>query len=47
MLVYGTFILVIIFRDRAGAAGNALLFMVVYLIFTGLEVGFLFKKVNR
>ncbi len=47
MIGYGAFILVIIFRDREGAVANALLFMVVYVLFTAFEVGFLFKKVNR
>ncbi len=47
MLGYGAFILVIIFKDRSGAFGNALLFIVSYLLFTALEVGFLFVRINR
>ena len=47
MLTYVVFILVIIFSDKAGAAANALLFLVAYLLFTSLEVGFLFTAVNR
>jgi hypothetical protein len=47
MLAYAAFILVIIFSDRAGAMRNAVLFMVAYLLFTGLEVGFLFNRINR
>ena len=47
MIGYGSFILVIIFRDKNGAFGNALLFMVAYLLFTALEVGFLFDRINR
>ena len=47
MFGYGTFILVIIFRDKNGAFGNAFLFMVAYILFTALEVGFLFNRINR
>ena len=47
MLTYLAFILVIIFSDKAGAAANAVLFLVAYLLFTALEVGFLFTAVNR
>ena len=47
MLGYGTFVLVIIFTDRAGATGNAVLFLVSYLLFTVLEIGFLFTKIDR
>ena len=47
MLTYAAFVLVIIFSDRAGAVANAVLFMIAYLLFTGLEVGFLFTAVNR
>jgi uncharacterized membrane protein YdfJ with MMPL/SSD domain len=47
MLAYAAFILVIIFSDKAGAGANAVLFLVAYLLFTGLEVGFLFPAVNR
>ena len=47
MLVSSAFILVVIFRDRSGAFENALLFIVSYFLFTALEVGFLFKRINR
>lgn len=47
MLGYGAFILVIIFKDRSGAFGNALVFIISYLLFTALEVGFLFARINR
>ncbi len=46
MLGFSAFILVIIFKDKSGAFGNALLFIVSYLLFTVLEVGFLFKRIN-
>jgi hypothetical protein len=47
MLTYAGFILVIIFSDKGGAFANAVLFLVAYVLFTGLEVGFLFPAVNR
>jgi hypothetical protein len=47
MLCGSLLILLVIFKDRQGSVGNALLFVVAYLLFTGLEVGFLFHRVNR
>ncbi len=47
MMTYAGFILVIIFNDKDGAVANAVLFLVAYVLFTGLEVGFLFSEVNR
>ena len=47
LLTYGVFILLIIFSDRPGAALNAGFFIAVYFAFTAVEVGFLFKKINR
>ena len=46
MLLCGIFVLILIFRDKAGANANAALFIIAYLLFTALEVGFLFKKIN-
>ena len=34
-------------QDSAGAKGNVLYFLVVYVVLTGVEVGFLYKKKNR
>lgn len=47
MLSHAAFILVIILSDKAGAVANALLFLVAYLLFTALEVSFLFHRINR
>lgn len=44
LLAGGIFIGAIIFADIDGAETNAVTFMVVYLLFTGLEVAFLFGK---
>jgi hypothetical protein len=35
---------VIVMEDKAGAAGNVTFFLVVYVLLTGLEVGFLYRK---
>ena len=43
LLAGGIFIFILLYKDKSGADANALLFMVAYLLFTGLEVGFLFK----
>ncbi|MBS1680885.1 MAG: hypothetical protein JST48_04160 [Bacteroidetes bacterium] len=47
LILGGVFISVLIFLDKKGAEENAVLFMASYLIFTALEVGFLFKRFNR
>ena len=47
IIVGGVFIFVLIFLDKDGAEENAILFMVSYLIFTALEVVFLFRKFNQ
>ena len=47
IIVGGVFIFVLIFLDEEGAEENAILFMATYLIFTALEVGFLFRKFSR
>ncbi|MBS1951929.1 MAG: hypothetical protein OJF59_001366 [Cytophagales bacterium] len=46
LLAGGIFILAIIFIDKPHAEANAIFFMVAYLLFTGLEVGFLLKRFN-
>jgi hypothetical protein len=42
----GIFISVLLYADRPGADANAVLFMTAYLLFTGLEVGFLFRRLG-
>jgi hypothetical protein len=46
LLAGGLFVGAIIFADIQGAETNAVTFMVVYLLFTGLEVAFLFRRFN-
>ena len=47
LLAGGIFIFAIIYADLEGSESNALTFMIAYLLSTGLEVGFLFKKFNQ
>lgn len=46
LLAGGIFISILIYVDKPGANANAILFMTAYLLFTGLEVGFLFRKLG-
>ncbi|SRR5260221_9166562 len=43
LLSGGIFIFILLYKDKSGADANAIFFMAAYLVFTGLEVGFLFK----
>jgi hypothetical protein len=45
LLAFGAFVVAIILLDRAGAKGNIVFFIITYLIFTGLEVAFLYQKI--
>ncbi len=46
ILVYGTFIFILIFMDSSGATLNTAFFIASYILFTALEVTFLFKSKN-
>jgi hypothetical protein len=47
LLAFGAFVVVIILFDKAGAKGNIAFFIITYIIFTGLEVGFLYRKITK
>lgn len=47
LLAGGIFISVIIYTDLESAESNAISFMAAYLLFTALEVAFLFKKFGK
>lgn len=47
LLAYGAYNLVMIFSDRAAATPNVLFFMGTYLVFTVLEIAFLYLKFSR
>ncbi len=44
---YGVFVAIIVVLDPKMAISNAILFLISYLLFTVLEVLFLFRQVNR
>jgi hypothetical protein len=46
LLAGGIFIFILLYIDKSGSEANAILFMTAYLLFTGLEVGFLFRRMG-
>ena len=44
ILAYASFTIIIILKDRDGAFANVVFFLIAYLIFTVLEVAFLYKR---
>jgi hypothetical protein len=46
LLLGGIFILILLNVDKAGSNANAAFFMTAYFLFTGLEVGFLFRRLG-
>lgn len=46
-IAYGVFNLIVIREDPTGAVNNVAFFMLIYLVFTTLEVGFLYRKISR
>lgn len=47
LIAYGVFIAILILKDRAGAPGNVAFFIALYVLFTALEVVFLYRKISR
>jgi hypothetical protein len=47
LLAYGAYNFFMIMDDEAGAVANVAWFMVLYLIFTLLEIIFLYRKISR
>jgi hypothetical protein len=41
------FLLLVVYKDPAGALPNALVFMIGYLLFTALEIAFLYPRISR
>ena len=46
-IAYVVFNLVLILQDRTGAARNVAFFLINYLLFTALEVVFLYRKISH
>lgn len=47
LLAYGAYNFFMITGDQAGAVANVGWFMLLYLIYTGLEIIFLYRKISR
>ena len=46
-IAYGVFNVIVIREDPAGAANNVAFFILIYLVFTALEVVFLYRKISH
>lgn len=46
LIAYGAYILFVLLKSPHQAAANAGVFMVTYVLFTALEVGFLYQKIT-
>lgn len=46
LLAYGSYLGFVAYSDAEGAGLNVVFFMVVYVIFTAMEVGFLWRRFN-
>jgi hypothetical protein len=47
LVAYGVFLFIIILKDRAAIRANVTFFLVTYFVFTVLEIGFLYHKINH
>jgi 4-amino-4-deoxy-L-arabinose transferase-like glycosyltransferase len=47
LIAYCAYNFLIIVRDRSNAFANVIVFLIVYLIFTGIEIAFLYRKITR
>ena len=47
ILAYGTYLGIVIWKDSSGAGANVIFFMATYVVFTVVEIAFLWRKVNR
>jgi hypothetical protein len=45
LLAYGAYNLIMIIKDNVGASVNVVFFMMLYVIFTVLEIAFLYRKI--
>jgi hypothetical protein len=47
LLAFGAYNAVMILMDKAGAIANVIFFLLIYVLFTVLEIAFLYRKVSR
>jgi hypothetical protein len=46
LVAYLAYNLIVILQDRSGAFANVLYFLLVYFMFTAIEIGFLYRKIS-
>lgn len=46
LIAFLTYNMIMVFEDRAGAVPNVLFFLSLYVLFTALEVIFLYRRIN-
>lgn len=46
ILAYASFALLMVMNDKPGAVSNVVFFLLAYLLFTALEIGFLYRRFN-
>jgi hypothetical protein len=46
LLAFGAYNLFMILEDKSGAPANVIFFMLLYIVFTGLEITFLYRKIT-
>jgi drug/metabolite transporter (DMT)-like permease len=46
LLAYGAYVVLMIDDDKAGANRNAIFFLILYVVFTAVEVAFLHHKIS-
>jgi hypothetical protein len=47
LLAYGAYNFFMVLEDKMGARQNVVWFMILYFIFTVLEIGFLYRKISN
>lgn len=47
LIAYGTYLFVMVKSQPQKTMADVLFFMAVYFVFTGIEIGFLYRQVNR
>lgn len=46
-LAYGCYVFIILFLDRPGGASNVVFFLLIYGVFTVLEISFLYRRISE
>jgi hypothetical protein len=47
LIAYGAYVFLVVRKQPDEATANVAFFMIVYFIFTFIEIGFLYREVNR